>query len=458
MSHSIQSKRLPYSLVALLSAWMLAGAGCAPKHPELATLPPPVVMVATPVEREVTDYQLFTVRTEAVESVDIKARVTGYLKEINFKDGSDVKDGDVLFKIDDRPYKAALDEAKANLAYAKASLVEAEANYQIGVNVRKANPAAISEQELNQRLGARDEAAASVEQANASIESAQLNFNWCTVTAPISGRIDRHFVDVGNLVSQDVTSLTNIVSIKPIWAYFDVDQNTAIDVEKLIQEGKIKSARESTVPVGMSLGESPGYPIAGEIDFISNQLDPNTGSLRVRAVFPNEDGFIGSGMFGRVRVPIGTAHDALLVLDQAVGTNQGQKYVLVLNEQNQVEYRGVEVGQVHDGLREVKRYREIAEPGKSGADSMTRVEVLKPADRVIVQGLQRVRAGVTVTPQQVDMLTLLVKQAAGPTNDIQTTPAAKPASEEKPANAAQPASKTAASDEKSADSTTEANQ
>jgi hypothetical protein len=132
--------------------------------------------------------------------------------------------------------------------------------------------------------------------------------------------------------------------------------------------------------------------------------------------------------------------------------------VLVLNEQNQVEYRGVEVGQVHDGLREVKRYREIAEPGKSGADSMTRVEVLKPTDRVIVQGLQRVRAGVTVTPQQVDMLTLLVKQAAGPTNDIQTTPAAKPASEEKPANAAQPASKTAASDEKSADSTTEANQ
>lgn len=402
--------RLAMALVATLSVALV---GCSEKRPELVTPPPPVVMVATPVERSVTDYQVFTVRTEAVESVDIKARVTGYLKEILFKDGADVNAGDVLFKIDDRPYKAALDEAKANVAYSKAALVEAEANYQIGMNVRKANPAAISEQEINQRLGARDEAAASVLQAEASVESAQLNFDWCTVAAPIAGRIDRHFVDAGNLVSQDVTSLTNIVTIKPIWAYFDVDQNTALDVEKLIAAGKIKSARETTIDVGLSLGEDPGFPIAGSIDFVSNQLDPNTGSLRVRAVFPNEDGFIGSGMFGRVRVPIGAPHDALLVVDQAVGTNQGQKYVLVVNEQNQVEYRAVEVGQVQDGLREVKRFREIAQPGQSGADAMTQVEVLKPTDRIIVQGLQRVRPGVTVTPQQVDMLTLMVKQSAG---------------------------------------------
>ena len=165
-------------------------------------------------------------------------------------------------------------------------------------------------------------------QAEAAIEKAQLNYNWCTVNAPIAGRIDRHFVDVGNLVSQDVTSLTNIVSIKPIWAYFDVDQNTALDVEKLIAEGKMKRVRDTTVNVGMSLGQENGFPIAGTIDFVSNQLDPNTGSLRVRAVFPNEDGFIGAGMFGRVRVPIGQPHDALLVLDEAIGTNQGQKYVL----------------------------------------------------------------------------------------------------------------------------------
>jgi len=397
----------------LVAALSIAVVGCSAKRPELVTPPPPVVMVAQPVERKVTDYQIFTVRTEAVESVDIKARVTGYLKEILFKDGSDVKAGDVLFNIDDRPYKAALDEAKANVAYAKAALVEAQANYDIGMNVRKANPAAISEQEINQRLGARDEAAASVLQAEASVESAQLNFDWCTVAAPIAGRIDRHLVDAGNLVSQDVTSLTNIVSIKPIWAYFDVDQNTALDVEKLIAQGKMKRVRESTVNVGMSLGEEQGFPIAGTIDFVGNQLDPNTGSLRVRAVFPNEDGIIGAGMFGRIRVPIGQPHDALLVLDQAVGTNQGQKFVLVVDDQDEVEYRAVDVGQVQDGLREVMAHREITEPATNGADKTSRVEVLGATDRIIVQGLQRVRPGATVNPKQVDMLTLLTKPAAG---------------------------------------------
>lgn len=415
--------RSPVICVGLLLAIGFLASGCGPKRPELVAPPAAIVMVAKPVERQVTDYQVFTVRTEAMQSVDIKARVTGYLEEIKFTDGADVKKGDVLFQIDPRPYKAALDEAKANLAYAKAALVEAEANYQIGVNVRKANPAAISEQELNQRLGARDEAAASVMQAQASIESAQLNFDWCTVTAPIDGRIDRHFVDVGNLVSQDVTSLTNIVTIEPIWAYFDVDQNTALDVEKLIAEGKMKSARESTINVALSLGQDSGFPIAGTIDFVSNQLDPNTGSLRVRAVFPNKDGFIGSGMFGRVRVPIGQPHDALLVLDEAIGTNQGQKYVLVVNEQNQVEYRAVDVGQAQDGLREVKQNRQIIEPGADGADTTREVEVLRPSDRIIVQGLQRVRPGATVEPQLVDMLTLLNAPAPGTRPPGETKPA-----------------------------------
>lgn len=400
-------------VAVLLSAVGLAVSGCGPKRPELAQLPPSVVMVATPEVRTVTNYQLFTARTQAVESVEIKARVSGYLTEITFKDGDLVTKDEVLFKIDDRPYKAALDEAKANVQYAKAALVEAEANYQIGVNVRKANPAAISEQELNQRLGSRDEAAASVLQAEASLESAQLNYNWCTVQAPINGRADRHFVDVGNLVSQDVTTLTNIVSIKPIWAYFDVDQNTALDVEKLIAEGKMKGARETTVPADLSLSNDTSFPIAGSIDFVSNQLDPNTGSLRVRAVFANEDGFIGAGLFGRVRVPIGVPHEALLVADQAVGTNQGQKYVLVVNAENVVEYRAVEVGQVHDGLREVLRYRTVTEPNGDGPDKSKQVEVLSPTDRIIVQGLQRVRPGAKVEIQLVDMETMLIEKPTG---------------------------------------------
>ncbi len=421
-------------LVLLLAALAMGTSGCAPKHPEIVTPPPTVVMAAKPVVQTVTDYQLFTARTQAVESVDIKARVSGYLTEILFKDGDLVEKDEVLFKIDDRPYKAALDEAKANVQYAKAALVEAEANYQIGVNVRQQNAAAISEQELNQRLGARDEAAASVLQAEASLESAQLNFDWCTVAAPISGRANRHFVDIGNLVSQDVTTLTNIVSIKPIWAYFDVDQNTALDVEKLIAEGKIKGARETTVPADMSLGDEGDFPIAGSIDFVSNQLDPNTGSLRVRAAFPNEDGFIGAGLFARVRVPIGAPHEALLVVDRAVGTNQGQKYVLVVNDQDVVEYRAVEVGQVHDDLREVLRYRTVTEPNGDGPDVSKQVEVLNPTDRIIVEGLQRVRPGAKVQPQVVDMLTMLVSKPAGASSTgeakVETAPSAKPASGE----------------------------
>jgi RND family efflux transporter MFP subunit len=429
MTPATQSPCCRVRNIALLLALLAATGGCEQKHPELVTPPPPVVMVAEPVTRTVTDYQIFTARTQAVESVDIKARVSGYLTEIEFKDGDLVEKNEVLFKIDDRPYKAALDEAKANVQYAKAALVEAEANYQIGINVRKANPAAISEQEINQRLGARDEAAASVLQAEASVESAQLNFDWCTVAAPISGRANRHFVDVGNLVSQDVTTLTNIVSIKPIWAYFDVDQNTALDVEKLIAEGKIKGARTSIVPADLALSNSVDFPIAGTIDFVSNQLDPNTGSLRVRAVFPNEDGFIGAGLFGRVRVPIGAPHEALLIVDRAVGTNQGQKYVLVVNDQDVVEYRAVEVQQIHDGLREVLRYRTITEPNGDGPDVSKQVEVLSPTDRIIVEGLQRVRPGAKVSPQPVDMLTMLVSKPAGATNEIKAeAPAsAKPA-------------------------------
>lgn len=408
-----RSRRSRCWMICLVAALAIGVVGCAEKNPPLVVPPPPVVLVGRPIERNITNFQVFTARTEAVESVDIKSRVSGYLTEILFQDGGDVQAGDVLFKIDDRPYKAALDEAKANLEYARAALVATQADYEIGVNVRRENAAAISQQDLNKRLGARDEAAASVKQAEAALENAQLNFDWCTIAAPISGRVNRHFVDAGNLVSQDVTTLTNIVSIRPIWAYFDVDQNTALDVEKLIAEGKMKRVRDSTVQVGMSLGNEVGFPIAGTLDFVSNQLDPNTGSLRVRAVFPNKDGFLGAGLFSRIRVPVDAPHDALLMIDRAVGTNQGQKYVLVVNEANEVEYRAVDVGQLHDGLREVLRYRTIAEPGGDGADIATRVEVLKPTDKIIVEGLQRVRPGAKVDPKLVNMQTLLSEPPTG---------------------------------------------
>jgi RND family efflux transporter MFP subunit len=400
--------------VLLLTVLILA-AGCDEKRPKVVDTPPPVVQVSLPIERTVTDYQVFTARTQAVQSVDIKARVTGFLTGIHFKDGGEVKEGQVLFDIDDRPYKAALDHAKAAVEVARAALVKAEAEYMIGLNVQKDNPGAISDQDIVKRLGSRDEAKGNIDKSKATLDNAQLNYGWCKVTAPISGRANTHFLDIGNLVSQDVTILTNIVSLRPTWAYFYVDENTMLKFQKLAMAGKIQSARKEELPVQMGLADSTGYPFEGVIDFISNQLDPNLGSLRVRAVFPNKDGVLGAGLFGRVRVPVGAPHKALLVVDSAVGTNQGQRYVYVVNDKDEVEYRGVNVLQLHGSLREVERYREVTETGPDGTGVPEKVEILKPTDRVIVDGLQRVRPGVKVEPQLVDMTTFLVQPQAAPT-------------------------------------------
>lgn len=387
---------------------LIVSAGCQQKHPELAPMAPPVVFVALPLEREVTDFQIFTARTQAVQSVEVRARVTGYLTKIEFTDGEEVKENAVLFQIDDRPYKASLDEAKASLEIAKAMLIKAQTDYDIGLTVQKNNAGAISAQDLAQRLAGRDEAKGRVDAAKASLENAQLNFDWCKVTAPIAGRANRHFVDVGNIVDQNTTVLTNIVSIRPIWAYFDVDEVSVRKYEKLVLEGKIKSARTTQIPVAMALVGDSNFTTPGYIDFISNQLDPNTGSIRLRAVFPNENGLISAGMFGRIRVPNSAPHDALLVADSAIGSNQGQQYIYVLSAKNEVEYRPVETGQLRDGLREVLRYREVPEPGGTSTTNLRRVESLAPTDRVVVQGLQRIRPGVTVNPRVVSMDTLQV--------------------------------------------------
>jgi RND family efflux transporter MFP subunit len=410
--------------ILVLVAGALAAAGCDQKNPQAAETPPPVVLVSQAlVAKEVTNYQVFTARTQAVQSVDVKARVSGFLTRIRFKDGADVKEGEILFQIDDRPYKAALDlatatlkRARASLSVAKAALVRAQADYDIGLAVQKQEMGAISDQEIARRLGARDEAkgnidvaAAAIAQAEASLETAQLNYDWCQVTAPISGRATRHLVDVGDMVTQGVTVLDNIVSLKPVWAYFNVDQNTARDVQMLVRQGKIKALRTGELPVGMSLGASSdeAFPIAGTIDYVSNQLDPNTGSIQVRAVFPNEDMTLLAGLFARIRVPIAAPHEALLVNDRAIGTEQGQPFIVVVNDKNEVERRVVEVGQIHHGLREVYRFRTVFQPGPDGKAVTRQVEVLKPTDWLVVEGLMRARPGDKVDPKHVDMQTLL---------------------------------------------------
>jgi multidrug efflux system membrane fusion protein len=417
---------------------MTLGAGCNEKHPDAVATPPPAVLVGQPVERMVTDYQVFTARTQDVQSVDIKARVGGFLTKVVVKDGAEVKEGDILFQIDDRPYKAALDQAKAAVSHAKASLelskaalVKAQADYDIGLTVQKQQKGAISDQEIVRRLGARDEAKANIDvatagigQAEAALEMAQLNYDWCKVTAPISGRAARHLVNTGDVVTLGVTVLDNIVSLKPIWAYFNVDQNTAEQVQLLIREGKLKAARKGEIPVGMNLGggSDEAFPIAGTIDYVSNQLDPNTGSIQVRAIFPNEDETLVGGLFARIRVPIAAPHEALLVNDRAIGTDQGQRFIVVVNDKNEVERRMVEVGQLHDGLREVYRFRTVTEPGPGGKTAARKVDVLKPTDWLVVEGLMRARPGDKVEPKHVDMQTLIPTDGA----KKQTAPSSAP--------------------------------
>jgi len=409
--------------ILFLAAGFLAAAGCDEKHPQAAETPPPVVLVSRPLERNVADYQVFTARTQDVQSVDVKARVSGFLTKVLVKDGADVKEGDVLFQIDDRPYKAALEQAKATLSHAKASLdlakaalVKAQADYDIGLAVQKQEKGAISDQEIVKRLGARDEAKANIDvatasigQAQAALDMAQLNYDWCKVTAPIAGRTTRHLVNTGDMVTQGVTVLDNIVSLKPVWAYFNVDQNTAQQVQNVVREGKLPSPRKGELPVGMNvgIGDENTFPIAGTIDYVSNQLDPNTGSIQVRAVFPNEDETLVTGLFARIRVPIAARHEALLVNDRAIGTDQGQRFVVVVNDKNEVERHMVEVGQLHDGLREVYRSRTVMEPGSDGKAATKKVEVLKPTDWLVVEGLMRARSGDKVEPKHVDMQTLL---------------------------------------------------
>jgi RND family efflux transporter MFP subunit len=421
-----------HSILKLGMLFLLAGslttAGCDEKNPQAAETPLPVVLVSRPLERTVTDYQVFTARTQAVESVDIKARVSGFLTKIVVKDGADVKEGDILFHIDDRPYKASLDQAKATLSHAqatkdlaKAALVKAQADYDIGLAVQKQQSGAISDQEVVRRLGARDEAKANIDaatasigQAQAALEMAQLNYDWCKVTSPLSGRSTRHLVNAGDMVTQGVTVLDNIVSLKPVWAYFNVDQNTVQQVQSLIREGKLEAARTGKVPVGMTVevGNEEVFPIAGTIDYVSNQLDPNTGSVQVRAVFPNKDETLVAGLFARIRVPISAPHKAVLVIDRAIGTDQGQRFIVVVNDKNEVQRRMVEIGQLHDGLREVYRFRTVMEPGPDGKLVPKKVEVLKPTDWLVVEGLMRVRSGDKVQPKHVDMQTLLPSDEA----------------------------------------------
>ncbi len=375
-------RRLTMTIILLLGS-TLAATGCK-QSPQPMSPSTPVVNVSHPVEREVTDYAEFTARVTAVESTEVRARVSGQIVAVPFQAGTVIRQGDILVEIDVRPFQAELDARIAEEARAAAllSLAQIEFNRieRIPQDSRTANEYDVAAARLQ-------EARAVQATAAAAVESARLNVEWCRVVAPISGRISYKYVTTGNLVTGGIgsgTLLTTLVSVDPMHAYFDVDERTVQRIQKLIREGKLESNETRNVAVWLGLAAEDGFPHLGTINFVDNQVNPKTGTLRVRGVFPNADGALSPGYFARVRVPVSAPHKAVLVSDRAIDTDQGQKILFVVGGDNKVAVRPVRVGALHDSLREI-------------ADG------LKPGERVIINGLQQVRPGATVEPTLVDM-------------------------------------------------------
>ncbi len=370
-------------LLSLLCALSLSG--CTDKtQARQAVAKPPEVYFTVPVYKEVSESEEFTGRTESDHSVDMRARVTGYLDKVNFKDGAEVKLGDVLFEVDPRLYQAELDRASAAVSQTEAKVIRLDADFQRAEKLLAAN--SMSKEDYDKVVGDRAEATANVKLAKAQQETAKLNLSFTKITAPFSGLASRRMVDPGNLVKQDETLLTTIVSLDPMFATFDVDERTVLKVRRLIREGKLKSARETSVPISIGLPDEDGYSIQGTINFVDNRVDPSTGTLRVRGVFANPNRLFSPGVFVRVLLRTGPTRQALVVPEEAFSTDQGSKYLNVLSDKNIVQYRKVKVGPVAEGgLR-------VVEDG------------INTGERIIVTGLQRVRPGIVVDPKPIESM------------------------------------------------------
>jgi multidrug efflux system membrane fusion protein len=390
----IMTRALPRPLVAaglLVAAAILAG--CARKTPEPAKTPPPVVTVTAPVARLVSDYEDFTGRMEPVRVVEIKARVTGYLERVYFQDGQDITEGKPLFDIDRRLYKAEYDKATAALTKAQKHYKTMEANYtraKIGYD-----KGSLGKEAYDVALGELGEAEADIGSATAAVELAETNLKFTRISAPFDGRLSKRMVDPSNLVKADETALTTIVALDTLYATFDVDERTVMKFRRLIEKGEVTSSREQPRPVRIGLADDEdAFPLTGLISFTDNQIDAGTGTLRVRATIRNPRlnrppwYMLSPGQFVRVRLPIGNPRSALLVPEKAIGTDQGQKYVFVVNDRDEVERRNVRLGPQFGNFR-------VIEDG-----------VLKPADRVVVDGLLRVRPGAKVNPKPAEAMTI----------------------------------------------------
>ena len=365
-------------LIVLLAVTL---SGCGDKPPAQAAAAPPPVTVAQPTKRTVTDWDEFSGRFEAVEEVQVRARVGGFVTSVEFRDGAIVHTGDLLYVIDPRPFEAVALQSDGQLsdARAKAELAKRELERALVLNQTQA----VSDSIVDQRRQTLQAARAAEIQAEGSLKAAQLNIEFTHVIAPIAGRASRHLVSAGNLVQGSeggATLLTSIVSLDPIYIYFDVDEATYLKNNKLWFEGRRPSSRDTPNPVQVTLTGETKPSHDGKMDFIDNRLDVSTGTLRSRAVIPNKDLSILPGQFGRVRLIGSSPYEALLLPDTAIATDQSRKIVFVVKDDNTVEAKPVTLGPLDEGLRVIR-------------------EGLEAEDKVIVNGIQRARVGAKVTPQ-----------------------------------------------------------
>ncbi|HEX3659702.1 MAG TPA: efflux RND transporter periplasmic adaptor subunit [Pirellulales bacterium] len=383
---------------AFLSSWTLilgfciGLAGCGRARSEAPGKLTPTVAVSHPLQREVTDYQDYTGRTAAVDSVQVQARVTGYLDKIHFKEGAEVAEGTVLYEIDPRQYQDTYDSAKAQVAANVASLILARQNNARFKKLGKDQLGAVTPLELDRYQSQEDQSVANLDQSRANLATAKLNLDWTRVTAPVTGLIGRLLVTRGNLITANQTTLATIVRQDPMWVYFDMDEPTALQLKELDRQGKFGPSREGRpprIPFRLQLANEQGFPHEAILDFVNNQLDQATATLLIRALFPNPLPDNGPRVFApnnfvRVRVATSPPYQALLVSPEAVGTDQDLKYLYAVDENSKVVRRAVKLGSLQDGLQVV-------------------AEGIKPGERVIVSGLQRVQPGATVSPKLVPM-------------------------------------------------------
>lgn len=351
-------------------------AGCKRDAAKAPAPPPTAVTVAHPIRQEIIDWDEYTGTLTAVDQVQVRARVSGFLESVHFKEGSTVNKGDLLFKIDPAPFKATYDAAVAEQKRQQAQLDYDTAEYK---RLSELSDVASRKELEDARLAMRRSEAA-LENARAQVESAKLNLSYTDVTAPISGRIGSYLVTPGNLITGgagQTTLLATIVSMNPIYCYFDADEKSVLRYQRLAREHKRVSAREGALPVWMGLSDEEGFQHQGAMDFINNMLDPTSGTLSSRAVFNNPDGQLLPGMFARIRVPGSGRYHAILIPDTAVQTDQNQKFVYVIADGKAV-YRRIEPGSTFGNYRVVT----------GGVDV---------SDQVVINGFSRLRPGAAVT-------------------------------------------------------------